>query len=75
MRTAATLIRRLVQNGMGMVELHATWVEPRFNDPGVSAAEAREKLRTWRVAPSGRALPAAFGRNSMRRASPCSRIT
>ncbi len=44
-----TLIKRLVQNGMGMVELHATWVEPRFNEPGVSAQEAREKLRHWRV--------------------------
>jgi sugar phosphate isomerase/epimerase len=43
------LIKRLVQNGMGMVELHATWVEPRFNDPGVSAQEAREKLRKWRL--------------------------
>ena len=44
-----TLIRRLVQNGFGMVELHATWVEPRFSDPGVSASEAREKLRNWRI--------------------------
>jgi sugar phosphate isomerase/epimerase len=34
---------------MGMVELHATWVEPRFNEPGTSATEAREKLRAWRV--------------------------
>jgi hypothetical protein len=43
------LINRLVQNGMGVVELHATWVEPRFDAPGVSAQEAREKLRQWRV--------------------------
>ena len=43
------LIRRLVQNGMGMVELHATWCEPRFDGPGVSAQDAREKLRNWRV--------------------------
>jgi sugar phosphate isomerase/epimerase len=43
------LIKRLVENGMGMVELHATWCEPRFNGPGVSAQEAREKLRNWRV--------------------------
>ena len=43
------LLRRLVQNGMGMVELHATWVEPRFDAAGVSAAEAREKLRRWRA--------------------------
>ena len=43
------LIRRLVQNEMGMVELHATWVEPRFNAPGVSTEEARERLRRWRL--------------------------
>lgn len=43
------LVRRLVQNGMGMVELHATWCEPRFDAAGVSAQEAREKLRNWRV--------------------------
>jgi sugar phosphate isomerase/epimerase len=43
------LVRRLVQNGMGMVELHATWCEPRFDGAGVSAQEAREKLRNWRV--------------------------
>jgi sugar phosphate isomerase/epimerase len=47
-----TLIRRLVQNGMGMVELHATWVEPRFDAPSVSAVEAREQLRRWRVTAS-----------------------
>lgn len=45
----AELVRRLVQNQMGMVELHATWCEPRFDAPGVSAQEAREKLRNWRV--------------------------
>ena len=44
-----TLIARLVQNGFGMVELHATWVEPRFNEPGVSAEQARERLRAWRL--------------------------
>jgi sugar phosphate isomerase/epimerase len=43
------LVRRLVQNGMGMVELHATWCEPRFDGPGISARESREKLRNWRV--------------------------
>ncbi len=43
------LIRRLVKNGMGMVELHATWCEPRFDGPGVGAQEAREKLRSWRL--------------------------
>ncbi len=47
-----TLLKRLVQNGLGMVELHATWVEPRFNAPGVSAQEAREKLRAWRLSKS-----------------------
>ena len=36
------LIRRLVRNGMGMVELHATWVEPRL---------ARDKQREWRLMP------------------------
>lgn len=45
----AELIRRLVENEMGMVELHATWVEPRFNAAGVSADEARERLRRWRL--------------------------
>src|SRR5215813_10262303 len=45
------LIRRLVRNDMGMVELHATWVEPRFNAPGVTAAAARDKQRAWRVSP------------------------
>ena len=44
------LVRRLAQNGMGMVELHATWCEPRFEGPGVSAQESRDKLRNWRVA-------------------------
>jgi sugar phosphate isomerase/epimerase len=45
----ATLVKRLVENGMGMVELHATWVEPRFGGAGVSTSEARERLRTWRL--------------------------
>jgi sugar phosphate isomerase/epimerase len=45
------LIRRLVRNGMGMVELHATWVEPRFTEPGVTADAARQKQREWRLAP------------------------
>ena len=44
-----TLIKRLVQNGFGMVELHATWVEPRFSKPGVAPEQAREKLRAWRL--------------------------
>ena len=45
------LIRRLVRNGMGMVELHATWVEPRFNAGGATASQARDKLREWRLHP------------------------
>jgi len=45
----ATLVQRLVRNGMGLVELHAPWVEPTFDAPGVSSVEAREKLRAWRV--------------------------
>ena len=44
-----TLIRRLVQNGFGLVELHATWVEPRVSDPGVRPEETREKQRAWRL--------------------------
>jgi sugar phosphate isomerase/epimerase len=44
-----TLIRRLVQNGFGMVELHATWVEPRAIDLDPSPEQAREKLRAWRL--------------------------
>jgi sugar phosphate isomerase/epimerase len=44
-----TLIARLGQNGFGMVELHATWVEPRFAGAGVSADAAREKQRAWRL--------------------------
>ena len=43
------LLRRIVQNGFGMVELHATWCELRFNAPGVSDQAAREMLREWRV--------------------------
>ncbi|HZX73105.1 MAG TPA: sugar phosphate isomerase/epimerase [Cyclobacteriaceae bacterium] len=43
------LLRRIVQNGFGMVELHATWCEPRFTAPGVSTLQAREKLREWRL--------------------------
>ena len=46
-----TLIKRLVENGMGMVELHATWCEPRFDAPGITTEAAREKLREWRLNP------------------------
>jgi len=44
-----TLLNRLVQNGFGMVELHATWVEPRFNGTGPAGGPAREELRAWRL--------------------------
>jgi sugar phosphate isomerase/epimerase len=44
-----TLIKRLVQNGFGMVELHATFVEPRFGTNGASAQDARDRLRQWRL--------------------------
>jgi sugar phosphate isomerase/epimerase len=43
------LLRRIVKNGFGMVELHATWCEPNFNAPGVSPAEARKKIHDWRL--------------------------
>ena len=43
-----TLIKRLVQNGFGMVELHATWVEPRFDgiENGGGGARAAARLAT-----------------------------
>jgi len=50
-----TLIKRLVQNGLGTVELHATWVEPQFAAPGVRPEEVREKQRQWRLT-----APASF---------------
>ena len=46
-----TLIKRLVQNGFGLVELHATWVEPRITDPRIRPEEARERQRAWRLNP------------------------
>src|ERR1700719_2449510 len=45
------LVERMVQNGLGMVELHATWFEPRFGGPGASPADSRDKLRQWRLNP------------------------
>jgi sugar phosphate isomerase/epimerase len=45
------LIQRMVQNKLGMVELHATWFEPRFAGPGVSLQDARDQLRNWRLNP------------------------
>jgi sugar phosphate isomerase/epimerase len=50
-----TLIQRMVQNGINVVELHAVWYEPRFTGPGVDAAEARRQQRAWRLA-----TPASF---------------
>jgi sugar phosphate isomerase/epimerase len=44
------LIDRMVQNGLGIVELHAGWVEPNFRDGVVSTGEAVEKLKQWRLA-------------------------
>ncbi|MGH9572316.1 MAG: hypothetical protein ACRD40_02135 [Candidatus Acidiferrales bacterium] len=43
------LIQRMIQNGSGVVELHAVWVEPRFTGPGIDAAVARNKTREWRL--------------------------
>jgi sugar phosphate isomerase/epimerase len=43
------LIDRMVQNGLGMVELHATWCEPNFTGGNTSATEARKKLRDFRL--------------------------
>jgi sugar phosphate isomerase/epimerase len=46
------LIQRMIENRLGIVELHATWCEPRFNGPDVSPEEARKKLREWRLSTS-----------------------
>jgi len=43
------LIQRMIQNGIGVVELHAVWVEPRFTEPGVTPEGARDQLRKWRL--------------------------
>ena len=43
------LIGRMVQNGLSIVELHATSVEPIFTGPGISAGAAREKQHQWRL--------------------------
>jgi len=43
------LLRRIVQNGLGMVELHAVWCEPSFATGAVSRQAAREMLREWRT--------------------------
>lgn len=43
------LLRKIIANGFSIVELHATWCEPRIDEAGVSVTQAREKLRDWRV--------------------------
>jgi len=43
------LLRRIVQNGFGMVELHGTWCEEQFNGKGMSDKTARDRLREWRI--------------------------
>ncbi len=56
------LIQRMIQNGLGIVELHATWVEPPFSAPGVNPAEARDKIRSLdSLRAPGRTLQGADG--------------
>jgi sugar phosphate isomerase/epimerase len=43
------LIERMIQNRLGLVELHMTWAQPNFNTEGRTAQEAREMLRDWRL--------------------------
>jgi sugar phosphate isomerase/epimerase len=43
------LIGAMLQNGISIVELHATWVEPRFTGPDVDPAIARQRQREWRL--------------------------
>jgi hypothetical protein len=43
------LIQAMLQNGIGIVELHAGWVEPRFAAPGVTPAAARQQQHEWRL--------------------------
>jgi len=45
------LIQRMIQNRLGIVELHASWCEPNLSGPGVSPEEQRRKLRDWRLHP------------------------
>jgi sugar phosphate isomerase/epimerase len=46
------LIKRMLRNGLGMVELHSGWCEPTFTGPGVTPQQAREELRKWRLSRS-----------------------
>lgn len=43
------LISRMVQNGLSIVELHAGWVEPHFQEAETDMAVALQKLRQWRL--------------------------
>jgi len=53
------LIQRMQQNRLGIVELHAQWIEPRFTGPGIDPAAARQQLRAWRLANGVTAFAAA----------------
>jgi len=44
-----TLIEKVKRNGFGLMELHARWCEPKFNEPGNSKEVSREKVRQWRI--------------------------
>jgi hypothetical protein len=44
------LKERLVQNQIGVVELHAAWCDPPFSSmPGLTPAEVRQKIHDFRV--------------------------
>src|SRR5206468_502334 len=43
------LIQRMIQNRLGVVELHMPWCQPNFSEQSATPAEAREKLREWRL--------------------------
>ncbi len=44
-----SLIEKVKQNGFGLMELHARWCEPKFNEPGMSKEDSRKKVREWRI--------------------------
>ena len=43
------LIERMVQNRLGLVELHTPWFEPNFTEQTPDPKAARERLRDWRL--------------------------
>jgi sugar phosphate isomerase/epimerase len=43
------LIDAMLQNGISIVELHASWVEPRSAAPGVDPEVARKQQHEWRL--------------------------